>query len=151
MSTDHVKPLSGGVLRCPKCRVINYLDPYTFWDFEGNVKCAGCDTVWSIKIGGYILSGTPREVKSPDYMLPAFAETGPDAREPYVRIVGEGKTRPPVLFHEGGHPGRPITITKSIRGRPVSGRPLKPEELEGSVPNFIKDYYMRGRKAGEKD
>ena len=34
------------ILQCPKCTVINYLDPFTFWNFKGKVKCAGCDVVY---------------------------------------------------------------------------------------------------------
>ena len=33
--------------------------------------------------------------------------------------------------------GKPIPITKSIRGKRVSGSPLKPEDLVGSVPKFF--------------
>jgi hypothetical protein len=33
--------------------------------------------------------------------------------------------------------GKPIPITKSIRGKPVSGAPLKAEDLVGSRPRFI--------------
>jgi hypothetical protein len=33
--------------------------------------------------------------------------------------------------------GKPIPIYRSIRGKPVSGGPLKPEDLVGSRPRFI--------------
>ena len=29
------------LLKCPKCAVKNYLDPYPFWNYKGKTKCAG--------------------------------------------------------------------------------------------------------------
>ncbi len=119
------------MFKCPKCGVKNYLDPYAFWNFKGNVKCAGCDSVWHVEIiKGHII-GEPVETSGTDYVLPGFAET-----TDYKPITGAGKTRPaprprPDIL------GKPKPITHSIRGKPVSGRPLKPEELIGSRAKFI--------------
>ena len=30
----------GLVLTCTKCSTKNFLDPYPFWNFSGNTKCA---------------------------------------------------------------------------------------------------------------
>ena len=40
------------LLKCPKCGVKNYLDPYPFWNYEGKTKCAGCDTLYAIESEG---------------------------------------------------------------------------------------------------
>jgi hypothetical protein len=37
--------------------------------------------------------------------------------------------------------GKPIPITKSIRGKPVSGAPLKAEDLVGHRPRRIIEGY----------
>lgn len=115
---------------CPKCKTINYLDPYSFWNFEGNTKCAGCDTIYHIrKRNGQLVK--MEEGSGEVDQLPGFAET-PD----FKPIEGPGKTspspraRPDVLC-------RPKPITRNIRGNKVSGAPLKPEDLVGSVARFI--------------
>src|SRR3989304_4973515 len=81
------------LLKCPKCGVKNYLDPYPFWNFKGKTKCAGCDVVYAVEIanGSSVrppqpVSGTP---KDPDLLLPGFADT-PDNKP----VTGDGKTRP---------------------------------------------------------
>ena len=38
----------GLVLTCAKCSTKNFLDPYPFWNFSGNTKCAGCDTLYAV-------------------------------------------------------------------------------------------------------
>jgi hypothetical protein len=111
--------------------VKNYLDPYAFWNFRSNVKCAGCNAIWHVEIVRGQLIGEPTEASGTDYALPGFAETSD-----YKPITGPGKTRPaprprPDIV------GKPKPVTKSIRGKPVSGRPLKLEELIGSRARFI--------------
>ena len=123
------------LLKCPKCGVKNYLDPYPFWNYEGKTKCAGCDTLYAIESeGGHFLrepravSGNPTD---PAVLLPGFADT-PDFRP----IVGEGKTRPAPRARADVY-GKPKPITRNVRGRLVSGRPLRPDELIGSRARFI--------------
>jgi len=48
------------LLKCAKCGVKNYLDPYPFWNFKGKTKCAGCDSYYAIEIA----NGSP--VKPPE-------------------------------------------------------------------------------------
>jgi hypothetical protein len=38
------------ILECPKCETINYLDPFSFWNFKGKVKCAGCGSIWAYEL-----------------------------------------------------------------------------------------------------
>ncbi|HZW36507.1 MAG: hypothetical protein ACM319_07470 [Deltaproteobacteria bacterium] len=119
------------ILECPKCETINYLDPFTFWNFKGKIKCAGCDAVFAYELENGHRKAPPAETKGPHDKVPGFAQTkdwkpitdpkkvavGPQAREDFQ--------------------GKPIPIHKSIRGKRVSGAPLKPEDLVGSVPKFF--------------
>jgi hypothetical protein len=124
------------ILECPKCETINYLDPFTFWNFKGKIKCAGCDAIWAYELENAHRKGPPVEAKAPHDKVPGFAQSkdwkpitdpkkvavGPQAREDFQ--------------------GKPIPITKSIRGNRVSGSPLKAEDLVGSIPKFF--YSGRG-------
>ena len=123
------------LLKCPTCGVKNYLDPYPFWNYKGKTKCAGCDTLTAIDSDGGQFVGEPRAVPGkptdPDVLLPGFADTAD-----FQPIVGEGKTRPAPRARPDVY-GKPKPITRNIRGRLVSGRPLKPDELIGSRARFI--------------
>jgi hypothetical protein len=123
------------LLRCPQCGVKNYLDPYPFWTYRGKTKCAGCDALYALEIDGGHLVGEVRPASGQpgdaDVLLPGFA----DAAD-FKPIVGEGKTRPAPRARPDVH-GKPKPITRNVRGRVVSGRPLKPEELIGSRARFI--------------
>jgi hypothetical protein len=124
------------ILECPKCETINYLDPFTFWNFKGKIKCAGCDAIWAYELENGHRKAPPAEAKAPHDKVPGFAQSkdwkpitdpkkvavGPQAREDFQ--------------------GKPIPITKSIRGNRVSGSPLKAEDLVGSIPKFF--YSGRG-------
>src|SRR6266542_2170843 len=76
------------LLTCTKCQVKNYLDPYPFWNFDGTTKCAGCGTVYKIKVSNGIPAGAPAPTTGKVDLLPGFAERG---HEP---LFGEGLTRP---------------------------------------------------------
>jgi hypothetical protein len=123
------------LLRCEKCGVKNYLDPYPFWTFKGKTRCAGCGTYYALEIAGGAAvrapaptQGTPRD---PDLKLPGFADT-PD----FKPVTGEGKTRPAPRARADVH-GRPKPIVRNSRGRLVAGRPLKPEDLVGSRARYV--------------
>ncbi len=122
----------GLVLTCSTCLTKNFLDPYPFWNFQGKTKCAGCDRIYVMHFAkGQLVSGpTPGEGKAD--LLPGYAED--KAGQP---IAGEGKIRPAPQSRPDPFSGKPKAITKSIRGRPVSGRPLQPDELVGSRAKFI--------------
>jgi hypothetical protein len=128
------KVKQGLVLTCAKCLTKNYLDPYPFWNFEGNTKCAGCDTVYAVKfVKGQEVNGPTAGSGKVD-LLPGYAE---DTKG--NGITGEGKTRPAPQSRPDPFSGKPKAITQSIRGKAVSGRPLKKEELVGSRAKFIAD------------
>jgi hypothetical protein len=122
--------IKGLVLRC-ECGVRNYLDPYAFFNFSGKTRCAGCGQVYLITLeGGFVTEGPSKTDGEPD-RLPGYAEAA--GFEP---ISGPGKTAPSPKAR-ADILGRPKPITQSIRGRPVSGRPLTRDELVGSRPRMI--------------
>lgn len=129
------------VLVCAKCQTKNYLDPYPFWNFKGKVKCAGCDEVYYIEKRNYKTVKGPERAKAPHDRLPAYAET-PD----FKPVTDPSKVAPPPRAR-AVMALKPVPVTKSIRGRPVSGRPLKGDDLTGSRPKFI----IEGRVYSERE
>lgn len=120
----------GLILNCD-CGTKNYLDPYAFFNFSGKTRCASCGQVYSIALeGGFVTQGPDKEDGEPDG-LPGYAETAD-----FEPISGPGKTAPSPKSR-ADILGRPKPITESIRGRPVSGRPLTADELVGSKPRRI--------------
>ncbi len=120
------------LLECPTCEVINYLDPFTFWFFKGKVKCAGCGAIWELEItNGQRVAG-PTAAAPPHDKLPGYAQS----KDFKTKITEAGKVNPPVMAR-ADFVGKPIPIYKSVRGKPVSGGPLKPEDLVGSRARFI--------------
>jgi len=126
----------GLVLTCQTCNAKNYLDPYPFWNFAGNTKCAGCDQVYGIafKNGQLVKEGTPTSGKAD--LLPGYAED-----ESGAEISGAGKLRSAPQARPDPFSGKQKQIIQSIRGKVVSGRPLKKEELVGSRAKFIADLH----------
>ena len=120
------------MLRC-RCGVKNYLDPYPFWNFKGRTKCAGCDTVYAVEIadGAVVREPAPARSEEGPLVLPGFADT-PDCRP----LLGPGKTRPAPQARADVY-GKPKPISRNSRGRLVSGRPLKADELIGSRSRYI--------------
>ena len=127
-----IKIKQGLILTCPKCLTKNYLDPYPFWNFNGKTKCAGCDVIYVMQFANGQLIEGPVEAEGKPDLLPGYAED-----QAFNPVVGEGKIRPAPQARPDPFSGRPKSVTKSIRGRPVSGRPLQPEELVGSRARFI--------------
>ena len=126
----------GLVLTCTKCSTKNFLDPYPFWNFSGNTKCAGCDAIYAVKFeNGQLVSGPTAGSGKAD-LLPGYAED-----EKGVAITGEGKIRPAPQARPDPFSGKQKQISQSVRGKPVSGHPLKKEDLVGSRPKFIADLH----------
>jgi hypothetical protein len=122
----------GLVLTCPRCLTKNYLDPYPFWDFNGRTRCAGCGQVYVMQfVNGQLVEGPVEGQGEPD-LLPGYAED-----HDFRPLMGEGKIRPAPQARPDPFSGRPKAITQSIRGRPVSARPLQTDELIGSRAKFV--------------
>jgi hypothetical protein len=126
----------GLVLTCAKCSTKNYLDPYPFWNFSGNTKCAGCDALYAVTfVKGQQVSGPTASSEKAD-LLPGYAEDKTGAG-----ITGEGKIRPAPQARPDPFTGQQKQITKSLRGKPLSGSRLKKEDLVGSRARFIADLH----------
>lgn len=114
------------------CGVYNYLDPFTFWNFKGKIKCAGCDDVFSYELKKGVRVAGPEKADPPHDRVPGFAETK-DWKS--IEDHPDKVASPPQA--RADFQGKPIPITKSIRGKKVSGAPLTEDDLVGSVPKFI--------------
>lgn len=126
----------GLVLTCTKCSTKNFLDPYPFWNFSGNTKCAGCDTIYTVKFSkGQLLSGPTATTGKVD-LLPGYAEDQKGAG-----ITAEGKIRSAPQSRPDPFTGQQKQVTKSLRGKPLSGSRLKKEDLVGSRAKFIADLH----------
>jgi len=121
------------ILECPKCSVLNYLDPFTYWNFSGKVKCAGCDAIYSLTIQAGKRTAGPKEAQAPYDKLPGYAQTkdyATDYTDP-AKVNVPPKARPDFV-------GKPIPIVRNVRGRIVSGRPLAASDLNSvGVPIFV--------------
>jgi hypothetical protein len=126
----------GLVLTCSKCSTKNFLDPYPFWNFSGNTKCATCDTIYAVKFSkGQLLSGPTAGSGKAD-LLPGYAED-----KDGTPITGEGKIRPAPQSRPDPFTGQQKQVTKSLRGKPLSGSRLKKEDLVGSRARFIAELH----------
>jgi hypothetical protein len=125
----------GLVLTCAKCGTKNFLDPYPFWNFQGNTKCAGCDTLYAMKFSsGQLLSG-PTATTGKFDLLPGYAEDKTGAGITGDKIRNAPQARPDPFSGKQKH------VKVSLRGKPVSGSPLKKEDLVGSKARFIAELY----------
>ncbi len=114
------------IYQCDKCKARNYLDPYSFWNYTGNFKCAGCDALYYVEFE----DGQRVELsagKGKDYILPGYAET-----EDLKPLSGAGKTSPPP-YANVTFLGKPKNTTTSARGRLCACTQLTPDDLEGST------------------
>ena len=116
------------IMECPKCETLNYLDPFTFWNFKGKIKCAGCDAIWAYELVAGCRTGPPAAAQGPHDKMPGDAQT-----KDWKKITDHTKVNKGPQAREDFQ-GKPIPITKNKRGNPVSGAPLKPEDLVGSRP-----------------
>lgn len=119
------------LLICPSCKTKNFLDPYPFWNFQGTTKCAGCTKLWRVEISNGICQSGPSAATGEPTLLPGFAEK-PD----YTGISGPGLTRPAPRARPDTL-CRPKPIERNIRGKIISGHPLKKEDLVGSTAKFM--------------
>lgn len=126
----------GLVLTCAKCATKNYCDPYPFWNFQGNTRCAGCGAIYAMKfVNGQLVSGPTASSGKAD-LLPGFAEDKNGAG-----ITGDANIRPAPQARPDPFTGQQKKISLSLRGKPVSGHPLKKEDLVGSRSRAIVDQY----------
>ena len=111
---------------CPKCKARNFLDPYRFWEYKGNFKCGGCETLYYSECENGQRVEEPGPAKGKEFILPGYVET-----EDLKPLSGEGKTSAPP-FANVTFLGKPKNVVSSARGKLVACTQLKPEDLEGS-------------------
>ena len=145
------------------CNVVNYLDPYTFWNWEGKVNCAECGTVYYIHmIQGFMYKGPEeRPGEKPD-MSPLYADKPLEGYTAYYPGI-EGRTRPFQCLPRHIYLGKPDMVKFSIRGRPVRGwRPQPPSagiagsfgykwDIQGLSPDVYEEYEERLLNGKVKD
>jgi hypothetical protein len=111
---------------CPKCETRNMFDPYSFWDYSGNFKCADCDVLYYAEWENGQRVVEPEASRGTDFILPGYAET-----KDLKPLSGPGKTSPPA-YASATFMGKPKNSTVSARGRLVACTQLTPEDLDGS-------------------
>ena len=119
------------IMECPKCETLNYLDPFTFWNFKGKIKCAGCDAVWAYELVNGTRKAAPAAATGPHDKMPGYAQS-----KDWKTITDFSKVNKGPQAREDFQ-GKPIPISKSIRGKLVSGKPLTAADLVGSVPKMF--------------
>jgi hypothetical protein len=119
------------ILECPKCETLNYLDPFTFWNFKGKIKCAGCDAIWAYELVNGTRKAAPAAATAPHDKMPGYAQS-----KDWKTITDFSKVNKGPQAREDFQ-GKPISISKSKRGNPVSGTPLTAADLVGSRPKIF--------------
>lgn len=132
------------ILECPKCAVLNYLDPFTFWNFNGKVKCAGCDAIYALTLQDGKKTAGPKEAQGPYDKLPGYAQ----AKDYSVDYQSPDKVNPPTKARPD-FVGKPIPIVRNVRGKIVSGKPLEASDLnDAGIPIFVEKqnlHYLNGK------
>jgi hypothetical protein len=97
------------LLECPKCQVINYMDPFSFWIFTGKTKCAGYAQTKDYK-KEFV---APDKVSPPSYARPPDQKHGPTYKNVRGKPVSAGK----------------LTASDLVGSRPrfiLEGKPYQP-------------------------
>jgi hypothetical protein len=111
---------------CPKCETRNMFDPYSFWEYKGNFKCAGCDVLYYAEWENGQRVVEPEAPRGKDFILPGYAET-----KDLKPLSAPGKTSPPA-YASPSFLGKPKNVTVSARGKLCACAQLTPEDLDGS-------------------
>jgi hypothetical protein len=119
------------LLECPKCQVINYMDPFTFWNFTGKTKCAGCDAVYAVGYSNGQRVKGPDPAQGPHDKLPGYAQTKDYKKD----FTSSDKVSPPAYARAPGVKHGPTY--KNVRGKLVAAGKLTAADLVGSRPRFI--------------
>lgn len=119
------------ILECPKCSVLNYMDPFSFWNWSGKTKCAGCDALYAVAFAnGQKVKGPDAAEGKPD-RLPGFAQSK-DYKTQYTspdKVSPPAYARPPDIKHGPTY--------KNVRGNLVAAGKLTAADLLGSRARFI--------------
>jgi hypothetical protein len=119
------------LLECPKCQVINYMDPFSFWNFHGKTKCAGCSAVYAVAYSNGQLVKAPEPAQGPHDKLPGYAQT----KDYKTEYTTPDKVSPPAYARAPDQKHGPTY--KNVRGKLVAAGKLTATDLVGSRPRFI--------------
>jgi hypothetical protein len=119
------------LLECPECSVVNYMDPFSFWNFRGKTKCAGCNTVFAVAYSNGQRVKGPEPAQGPHDKLPGYAQTK-DYKTEYTTL---DKVSPPLYARPPDQKHGPTY--RNVRGNLISAGKLTPGDLVGSRPRFI--------------
>jgi len=119
------------LLECPKCQVVNYMDPFNFWNFSGKIKCAGCDSIYAVAFSNGQRVKGPEPAQGPHDKLPGYAQSK-DYKTDYKTT---DKVSPPTYARPADQKHGPTY--KNVRGNLVSAGKLTAADLVGSRPRFI--------------
>ncbi len=151
------------IIWCKKCDTVNYLDPFNFWNWEGKVKCAGCDTVYYIHmIQGHMYRGPEeRPGEEPD-ILPLYADQPNNGYERF-KPGTPGKTRPYNCLPREIYLGKADYRKFSIRGYPMRAWAPQPPsagiagshgfkwDIEKLSPEVWQEFLEKKKKGEVKD
>ena len=119
------------VFECPKCGVLNYMDPFTFWNWSGKTKCAGCDAIYTMSFAnGQKVKGPDAADGKPD-RLPGFAQT----KDYKTQYTSPDKVASPTYARDPANKHGPTY--KNVRGNLVAAGKLTAADLRGSRARFI--------------
>ena len=119
------------LFECPKCSVLNYMDPFSFWNFKGKTKCAGCDAVYSVGYSNGQRVEGPTPAQAPHDKLPGYAQT----KDYKTEFTATGKVSPPLYARAPDQKHGPTY--KNVRGNLVAAGKLSAADLVGSRARFI--------------
>jgi len=119
------------LLECPKCSAINYMDPFSFWNFKGKMKCAGCDSIFAVGYSNGQRVMGPDPAQGPHDKLPGWAQT----KDYKTEFSMPGKVSPPSYARAPDQKHGPTY--KNVRGNLISAGKLAAADLAGSRPRFI--------------
>ncbi|MFQ6050088.1 MAG: hypothetical protein ACE5K4_00165 [Candidatus Hydrothermarchaeota archaeon] len=112
------------IIDCPKCRTVNYIDPYCFWNWgPGVIACAGCGQAYEVYyVNGLMQEGYPKETdKEPDELV-LYADKPLEGYE-FIPPGTPGKTKAfrCLMRNPETYTGKARKISHSIRGKPLRG------------------------------
>ncbi len=151
------------IIWCKKCETVNYLDPYNFWNWEGKVNCAGCQSVYYIHmIQGLMYKGPEEKPGEKPDISPLVADKPLEGYKKFKPGI-EGRTRPYKCLPREIYLGKADQLKFSIRNRPLRAWCPQPPstgvagscgfkwDIEGLSPEVWEEYQEKLEKGEVKD
>jgi hypothetical protein len=107
------------------------MDPFSFWNFKGKTKCAGCDVVYAVEYSNGQRVKGPDPAQGPHDKLPGYAQS----KDYKTEFTMAGKVSPPLYARAPDQKHGPTY--KNVRGNLVAAGKLTAADLVGSRARFI--------------